>query len=1187
MKIDYHKLLTGAFLLICCCNIKINAKSGLSTSLNLSQMVVQSQRDLVEKDSSLISENPLLPKIDDSLIKEISIDNENYIFSRTMLTEDSKVYMDKIEYFDGLGRPKETIFDKASPSKQKIVTYQEYDDMGRVNRKWSSVPIKSWNSKLFDELSLSETSPFMFNMYVSRIFSELSSVKDASNTFYKDNKAYTETQYESSPLNRVLKQFGVGQAWQNADRAVKIEYMLNTTSGDLACTDFGVLFNDYFLINYGLYSNSKLYVTKVTDEDNRTTYEFKDKLGQVVLKRVMNGNEKQDTYFVYDDFGRLRYVLPPVAVDLLGSQENVLRVSQQLLDDNAYYYQYDGHGNCILKKLPGCEPVKMVYDRADRLVLSQDGNQRAKKQWLVTKYDIFGRIAYTGMMNDAGKNYQELLKDKLVVENYISGTSNTGYTENTYDGIFGAISPLIVNYYDKYDFYKDDLLNYVNKAGYGERYANTNGLLTGMRTYMLDDGNYFNTTTLFYDDKGRVIQTRSTNNLNGYDVAYHNLDFTGKVRNTLKTHSYLLKNKFTTPIGIYRNLYSVNFELYSYNYDHAGRLLTVQHKLNDNAPVVIAENKYDEIGRLQMRKTPVETTNYAYNVRGWLTQAVGNKFKETLTYNEAIDDVTPSIPCYSGNISAMKWQVEGEPAERGYQFSYDGIGRLSKALYGEGKGIVLNNKYDELIDYDKVGNITTLQRYGKSDNGFGLIDNLSYVYNNNQLMKVTDTADSSVTYYGAFHFVDGADAETEYVYDANGNMTQDFNKKISKIEYNSLNLPSMIQYSHGYQAHYGYDAAGRKLSVRHIISPVNIYVPMGSTTLPENAFLEWRGFDVYADNIQYFMEKSLSVFPTRLNFDGGYITSIDDTPVYHYYLQDHLGNNRMVVNTNGEVEQVNHYYAFGGLMGESTGGDTQTYKYNGKELDCINGLDWYDYGARNYDAALGRWHVVDPLAEKYYNVSPYAYGGNNPVNRVDFYGMFPTKYAALDYAKAQNVDFRNVGYANDRKEWYVSFGEDGKGYKSGGTLERRFSERLVDTKEWSTIGNFNSGIGTGASLIDFNFGKALKRSTAYVFYDKTGRYLSSIRPSVKFNNISYEFNPKVISRIAKTAKIVGRISGAVSIGMTGYEIYEKKKNIIGEGGLDLIMTGAGFIPPYGWVVSGAYFLGKYGMEELNIDFWNK
>ena len=262
-------------------------------------------------------------------------------------------------------------------------------------------------------------------------------------------------------------------------------------------------------------------------------------------------------------------------------------------------------------------------------------------------------------------------------------------------------------------------------------------------------------------------------------------------------------------------------------------------------------------------------------------------------------------------------------------------------------------------------------------------------------------------------------------------------------------------------------------------------------------------------------------------------------------------------------------------------------KYNGKEFDRMHGLNTYDYGARQYSPALPLWDRIDPLAEEYYSVSPYAYGGNNPVNRVDFYGMFPTKYAALDYAKAQNVDFRNVRYANDRKEWYVSFGEDGKGYKSGGTLERRFSERLVDTKEWSTIGNFNSGIGTGASLIDFNFGKALKRSLAYVFYDNTGRYLSSIKPSVKFNNISYEFNPKVISRIAKTANRVSIASGFISAYMTLKEIRAKKKNFIGEGGLDLIMTGAGYIPPYGWVVSGAYFLGKYGLEEFDMDFWNK
>ena len=91
---------------------------------------------------------------------------------------------------------------------------------------------------------------------------------------------------------------------------------------------------------------------------------------------------------------------------------------------------------------------------------------------------------------------------------------------------------------------------------------------------------------------------------------------------------------------------------------------------------------------------------------------------------------------------------------------------------------------------------------------------------------------------------------------------------------------------------------------------------------------------------------------SKILTDMGYITLANSTPTYHYYLQDHLGNNRVVIDEHGQVEQVNHYYAFGGLMGESTGGGAQPYKYNGKELDHMHGLDWYDYGARHYDAVL-------------------------------------------------------------------------------------------------------------------------------------------------------------------------------------------------------------------------------------------
>lgn len=101
---------------------------------------------------------------------------------------------------------------------------------------------------------------------------------------------------------------------------------------------------------------------------------------------------------------------------------------------------------------------------------------------------------------------------------------------------------------------------------------------------------------------------------------------------------------------------------------------------------------------------------------------------------------------------------------------------------------------------------------------------------------------------------------------------------------------------------------------------------------------------------------------------------------YHYYLKDHQGNNRVVVDQNGNVEETNHYYPFGGVFANT--GNAQPYKYNGKELDAKKGLNWYDYGARHYDAALGRWHVVDPLTEKYYSASPYDYCMNNPMNAI-------------------------------------------------------------------------------------------------------------------------------------------------------------------------------------------------------------
>ena len=236
-------------------------------------------------------------------------------------------------------------------------------------------------------------------------------------------------------------------------------------------------------------------------------------------------------------------------------------------------------------------------------------------------------------------------------------------------------------------------------------------------------------------------------------------------------------------------------------------------------------------------------------------------------------------------------------------------------------------------------------------------------YAGNRLKKVTDRS-ATPAFNNGFEFKDGIDLPTEYEYDENGNLTKDLNKNITAIQYNCLNLPGRVMFANGNSISYLYDAAGRKLRTVHFLEGDSV------TT-------DYCGNVVYENGV-----------PQILLTEVGYVSLTDGK--YHYYLKDHQGNNRVVVDEEGTVEEVNHYYPFGGVF--SSTGDAQPYKYNGKELDRKGGLDWYDYGARYYDAALGRWHVVDPMAEEYYSISPYEYCNNSPIIYIDPTGMLYTGY---------------------------------------------------------------------------------------------------------------------------------------------------------------------------------------------------
>ena len=677
--------------------------------------------------------------------------------------------------------------------------------------------------------------------------------------------------------------------------------------------------------------SGQLSVIKTTDEDLNVSYTFTDEMGHVVLTRQMKGSETHDTYYVYDDKSNLCFVLQP------------MYQSSANLDLYAFQYKYDGRNRCIWKKLPGAGYMEMVYDNADRLVFSQDGNQRAltSGNWTYYKYDGLNRLTEQGTCTN-----------KVTT----SGTN-----------------VLVQHFYDSYAFRSQAGFNNSNFPD--DASGNGKGALTASVATVLGSSNKIY-TAYYYDIKGRVVKTVQSNPLGGYDVAATVYTFTNKPATVTHTHTASGKTTRT--------------EVYTYSYDHADRLLKVEHTLG-GTKITLADYAYDNLGRLQSKSLHGSATNkltYAYNVRGWLTGISGSKFTQNLYYNTGTGTAK-----YNGSISSMTWKAGNESTIRGYKFTYDGLSRLMNATYGETAGINTNtNRFSENVTaYDKNGNIKTLQRYGQTAaSGYGLIDNLTFTLGGNLLNRVDDAAAASA-YGGGFEFKDGVKQANEYTYDSNGNLTKDLNKGISTITYNVLNLPNMVTFSDGSTIAYTYGADGTKLKTVH---------KTGSTTTTT----DYCGNVVYENDVQKL-----------LLTDEGYVTLSDGK--YHYYLKDHQGNNRVVINQSGTVEETNHYYPFGGVFASS--GNVQPYKYNGKELDAKKGLNWYDYGARHYDAALGRFTTNDRFAEKYHSMSPYQYGANNPVKNVDVNG---DSIVVLNYTSGEHL---GLLIQNSSNRWeYYSFNGD-------------------------------------------------------------------------------------------------------------------------------------------------------------------
>ena len=623
-----------------------------------------------------------------------------------------------------------------------------------------------------------------------------------------------------------------------------------------------------------------------------------------------------DTYYIYDDLGLLRFVLSP------SYQE------EANLEKYGYEYRYDQRGRCVWKRLPGCEYLPLWYDNADNLMFSQDGEQRKKGIYVFYLYDFVKRQVLQGTTTAINSSCPSAIVAFNVSD---AGICRSGYSSANDLGLKKE-QLLQANYYDNHAFINGQLekqatsQNLVSNQQASEQYSK--GSLTGTVS-MATDGKPL-VSVYYHDLKGQVIASKQT--LPDDALLSQNMTYSF-TKQPLEIISEIFKNGISTTVT----------QTNSYN-KHNDKIETMTLKVG-NVTRTVSSYSYNDISRLLSIKR-------------------------------------------SGNVL------------RGYDFAYDGLNRLEESTYAEGEDMSQNkNCYSEnVLSYSANGSIERLQRYGKKNNGtFGLIDDLTYAYNGNQIKSISDKA-GSLLYDGSFDFKDGADADVEYFYDANGALVKDLNKGISNIEYDVLGNLKCITFNNGFKTKYVYDAAGNKLRTTHESAVTN-------TT-------DYIGNFIFEDG-------KLSKFL----FDGGYC-SFDNSqnPTFHYYEKDHLGSIRMVVNENGTIEQVNHYYPFGGVYGDlSYNSEYQKSKYIGKEFDHMHGLDWYDHGARMYDAARVAWDKTERLYGKFNNWNLYCYGLDNPIKFIDKDGREPGDFfespekAALDFAL-----FYNDNSIRDNKEFASS-----------------------------------------------------------------------------------------------------------------------------------------------------------------------
>ncbi|NJR76494.1 MAG: hypothetical protein HC773_28880 [Scytonema sp. CRU_2_7] len=620
------------------------------------------------------------------------------------------------------------------------------------------------------------------------------------------------------------------------------------------------------------------------------------------------------TAYCYNDLGQLAYVIQPEAYKKMGSGEGSVSSfteNDAIFKELCFGYHYNNVGLVSEKHLPGAGWVRYVFDKNDKIILENDDQDAAANQnfYKFTKFDALNRPIYSGIINNIGSISRSQLQsdfDNFTGQTYetVSSSGLFGYTNVSFPSSYIPVEAngRMIMYYDDYAWQTDAAYNFqASKAFHAQGLAK--GMTTGTIVRNLETNDWYRHVN-YYDYKGRIIQQFSQNHLGGIDRIDYQYRFNGEVLKMRITHK---RAGFADVVELYQYSYDhvgrkTSFTHNSkvvakYNYDGIGRLQTKKFAPAGTALTSSQTGNWTDASTWQSGVLPTANDNVTINIGQTVTIPNGeigsagtlndkgtlknfgtlnmgkyntsDLYSETFKYHirggllginlDNASNLTNSLFSFKlgyetegfwdGNIGKQEWKSSLDNVSRSFTYGYDGASRIKSGIYlGNGtENYSLNN-----VNYDFNGNITNLSRNGyKSNNTFGLIDNLGYAYqtNSNKIQAVSDNSGETASF-------NDATGTTDYTYYLDGSLKSDANKGITLIEYNYLKLPNKVV-QNGVTTLIQYDASGKKLK----------------ETIGTN-FTDYSANKIYKNNVLY-----------QIVHDEGRIIGGE----YEYSIKDHWG----------------------------------------------------------------------------------------------------------------------------------------------------------------------------------------------------------------------------------------------------------------------------------------------------------